>query len=588
MIKLLKNLTKKEWFLALISLILIIVQVWLELKMPDYMSEITVLVQTEGSKMSDIIKNGAYMLGCAFGSLVSAVIVGYLVATVAASFSKSVRKKLFDKVEDLAMSEVKGFSTSSLITRTTNDITQVQMLVAMGLQLMIKAPITAIWAITKILNKSWQWSMTTGIAVLILLTVISILTIIVMPRFKIVQKLTDKINGVTRENLTGIRVVRAFNAEIYQENKFEDVNTKLTNQQMYNQKKFAIMQPVMYLVMYFLTLAIYFIGAYLIRDASMVNKLGLFGDMVVFSSYAMQVIMSFLMLAMIFMMSPRAQVSANRINEVLDTDITIKDGNINTNKTNEVGTVEFKNVSFKYPDADEYLLKNISFKANKGETVAFIGSTGSGKSTLINLVPRFYDATEGEVLVDGVNVKDYTQEFLHNKIGYVPQKAVMFNGTVNSNIAYGDNGKGEISEEKIKKAIEVAQGKEFVEKMNEKYDTHIAQGGTNVSGGQKQRLAIARAIARNPEIYIFDDSFSALDYKTDSLLRKALKEYTKDATSLIVAQRIGTIMNADKIIVLEDGVSVGMGTHKELLKNCDVYKEIALSQLSKEELENAE
>ena len=588
MIKLLKNLTKKEWFLALISLILIIVQVWLELKMPDYMSEITVLVQTEGSQMSDIIKNGAYMLGCAFGSLVSAVIVGYLVATVAANFSKSVRKKLFDKVEDLAMSEVKGFSTSSLITRTTNDITQVQMLVAMGLQLMIKAPITAIWAITKILNKSWQWSMTTGIAVLILLTVISILTIIVMPRFKIVQKLTDKINGVTRENLTGIRVVRAFNAENYQENKFEDVNTKLTNQQMYNQKKFAIMQPVMYLVMYFLTLAIYFIGAYLIRDASMVNKLGLFGDMVVFSSYAMQVIMSFLMLAMIFMMSPRAQVSANRINEVLDTDITINDGNINTNKTNEVGTVEFKNVSFKYPDADEYLLKNISFKANKGETVAFIGSTGSGKSTLINLIPRFYDATEGEVLVDGVNVKDYTQEFLHNKIGYVPQKAVMFNGTVNSNIAYGDNGKGEISEEKIKKAIEVAQGKEFVEKMNEKYDTHIAQGGTNVSGGQKQRLAIARAIARNPEIYIFDDSFSALDYKTDSLLRKALKEYTKDVTSLIVAQRIGTIMNADKIIVLEDGVSVGMGTHKELLKNCDVYKEIALSQLSKEELENAE
>ena len=588
MIKLLKNLTKKEWFLALISLILIIVQVWLELKMPDYMSEITVLVQTEGSQMSDIIKNGAYMLGCAFGSLVSAVIVGYLVATVAASFSKSVRKKLFDKVEDLAMSEVKGFSTSSLITRTTNDITQVQMLVAMGLQLMIKAPITAIWAITKILNKSWQWSMTTGIAVLILLTVISILTIIVMPRFKIVQKLTDKINGVTRENLTGIRVVRAFNAEIYQENKFEDVNTKLTNQQMYNQKKFAIMQPVMYLVMYFLTLAIYFIGAYLIRDASMVNKLGLFGDMVVFSSYAMQVIMSFLMLAMIFMMSPRAQVSANRINEVLDTDITIKDGNINTNKTNEVGTVEFKNVSFKYPDADEYLLKNISFKANKGETVAFIGSTGSGKSTLINLVPRFYDATEGEVLVDGVNVKDYTQEFLHNKIGYVPQKAVMFNGTVNSNIAYGDNGKGEISEEKIKKAIEVAQGKAFVEKMDEKYDTHIAQGGTNVSGGQKQRLAIARAIARNPEIYIFDDSFSALDYKTDSLLRKALKEYTKDVTSLIVAQRIGTIMNADKIIVLEDGISVGMGTHKELLKKCDVYKEIALSQLSKEELENAE
>ena len=588
MLKLLKNFTKKDWLIVAISLLLIIFQVWLDLKLPDYMSEITKLVQTEGSQMSDVLKQGGYMLACAFGSLIAAIVVGYLTSLLSASFTLHVRKKLFENVENFGMQEIKKFSTSSLITRTTNDITQVQMLVAMGLQLMIKAPITAIWAITKILNKSWQWSMTTGIAVLILLTVISILTIIVMPRFKIVQKLTDKINGVTRENLTGIRVVRAFNAENYQENKFEDVNTKLTNQQMYNQKKFAIMQPVMYLVMYFLTLAIYFIGAYLIRDASMVNKLGLFGDMVVFSSYAMQVIMSFLMLAMIFMMLPRAQVSANRINEVLDTDITIKDGNINTNKTNEVGTVEFKNVSFKYPDADEYLLKNISFKANKGETVAFIGSTGSGKSTLINLVPRFYDATEGEVLVDGVNVKDYTQEFLHNKIGYVPQKAVMFNGTVNSNIAYGDNGKGEISEEKIKKVIEVAQGKEFVEKMDEKYDTHIAQGGTNVSGGQKQRLAIARAIARSPEIYIFDDSFSALDYKTDFLLRKALKEYTKDATSLIVAQRIGTIMNADKIIVLEDGVSVGMGTHKELLKNCDVYKEIALSQLSKEELENAE
>ena len=587
MIKLLKNLTKKEWFLALISLILIIVQVWLELKMPDYMSEITVLVQTEGSQMSDIIKNGAYMLGCAFGSLVSAVIVGYLVATVAANFSKSVRKKLFDKVEDLAMSEVKGFSTSSLITRTTNDITQVQMLVAMGLQLMIKAPITAIWAITKILNKSWQWSMTTGIAVLILLTVISILTIIVMPRFKIVQKLTDKINGVTRENLTGIRVVRAFNAENYQENKFEDVNTKLTNQQMYNQKKFAIMQPVMYLVMYFLTLAIYFIGAYLIRDAGMADKIGIFGNMVVFSSYAMQVIMSFLMLAMIFMMLPRAQVSANRINEVLDTEITVKDGTIDNNTNNEVGTVEFKNVGFKYPDGEDYVLKDISFKANKGETVAFIGSTGSGKSTLINLVPRFYDATEGEILVDGVNVKDYKLTSLYNKIGYVAQKAVIFNDTVSGNVSYGDNGKGEISREKVKEAIEVAQGKDFVEKMENSYDTQMAQGGSNVSGGQKQRISIARAIARNPEIYIFDDSFSALDYKTDSILRKELKKYTKDATTLIVAQRIGTIMNADKILVLDDGNLVGMGTHKELLESCEVYKQIALSQLSKEELDNA-
>lgn len=586
MIKLLKNLGKKEWILAAICLILIVGQVWLELKMPDYMSEITVLVQTEGSQMSEILKNGAYMIACALGSLLSAVIVGYLVSNISATFSMKVRKKLFDKVEDLAMNEVKGFSTSSLITRTTNDITQIQMLIAMGLQLMIKAPITAVWAVTKILNKSWQWSALTGVGVAILLGVIAVLMVIVMPKFKIVQKLIDKVNGVTRENLTGIRVVRAFNAEKYQEDKFENVNTKLTNQQLFNQKAFAVLSPVMYLVMYFLTLGIYFMGAYLIKDALMVDKLALFGDMVVFSSYAMQVIMSFLMLAMIFMMLPRAQVSANRINEVLDTEITIKDGKIDKDTTDERGTVEFKNVSFKYPDADEYLLKDISFKANKGETVAFIGSTGSGKSSLINLIPRFYDATDGEVLVDGVNVKDYTQEFLHNKLGYVPQKAVIFNDTVNNNIAYGENGKEKITEEKVKKAIEVAQGKEFVEKMEEQYNTHMAQGGTNVSGGQKQRLAIARAIARDPEIYIFDDSFSALDYKTDSILRKELKKYTKDATTLIVAQRIGTIMNADKILVLDDGVCVGQGTHKELLKSCEVYKQIALSQLSKDELDS--
>ena len=586
MIKLLKNLTKKEWLLAIICLVLIIIQVWLELKMPDYMSRITVLVQTEGSQMNEILKNGGYMLACAFGSLISAVMVGFFVAGIASNFSMYVRKKLFDKVQSLAMSEVKQFSTSSLITRTTNDITQVEMLIAMGLQLLIKAPITAVWAITKILDKGWQWSVITGVAVLVLLFVILVLFIIVMPKFKIVQKLTDNINNVTRENLNGIRVVRAFNAEQYQENKFEDVNTKLTNQQMFNQKTFAVMQPVMYTVLYGLTLAIYFVGAFLIRDALMFDKIEIFGNMVVFSSYAMQVIMSFLILAMIFMMLPRAQVSAKRINEVLDTDVTIKDGKMNEDLTKERGTVEFKNVSFKYPDADEYLLKNISFKANKGETVAFIGSTGSGKSTLINLVPRFYDATEGEILVDGVNVKDYKSDVLYNKIGYVPQKAVMFNGTVNSNVAYGDNGKGEITEDKVIKAIEVAQGKEFVEKMDDKYNTHIAQGGTNVSGGQKQRLAIARAIARDPEIYIFDDSFSALDYKTDYVLRKELKKYTKDATNLIVAQRIGTIMNADKIIVLDEGVIAGMGTHKELLKNCEVYKQIALSQLSKEELEN--
>ena len=584
MIELLKRLDKKDIIYAIICIIFIILQVWLDLKMPDYMSEITVLVQTEGSKMQDILINGGYMVLCALGSFAFAVIAGYLAATISSNFSRNLRKEIFDKVENIDTEEVKGFSTSSLITRTTNDVTQVEMLIAIGLQLLIKAPITAIWAVTKILNKSWQWSALTGVAVVILLSVIIVLMIIVVPRFKKVQKLIDKLNGVTRENLTGIRVVRAFNAEGYQEKKFDKVNTDLTDLQLYNQKKFAIMSPIMYMIMYCLTLAIYFVGAYLIENSVMADKIEIFGNMVVFSSYAMQVIMSFLMLAMIFMILPRAQVSANRINEVLDTKESIKEGSFD-GKTEEVGTVEFKNVSFRYPDADEYLLRNISFKANKGETVAFIGSTGSGKSTLINLIPRFYDATDGEVLVDGVNVKEYTEEALNNKLGYVPQKAVMFNGTVNYNIAYGDNGKGEISEKKIKEAAKVAQASEFVEKMDDKYETHIAQGGTNVSGGQKQRLAIARAIARDPEIYIFDDSFSALDYKTDSVLRRELKNYTKDATSLIVAQRIGTIMNADKIIVLDSGKCVGMGTHKELLKKCEVYKRIALSQLSKEELE---
>ena len=584
MLKLFKSFTKKDWLFILISLALIFTQVWLELKMPDYMSEITQLVQTEGSEMKDILINGGYMLACAFGSLVAAIVTGYITSKISSNFSKNIRKKIFTKVENLAMQEVKQFSTNSLITRTTNDVTQIEMLIAMGMQLLIKAPITAIWAVTKILNKSWQWSTITGIAVVVLMSVIAILMVIVLPRFRRVQKLIDKLNGVTRENLTGIRVVRAFNAEQYQEDKFNVANNNLTNQQLFNQSLFSIMQPLMYLIMNSVTLAIYFVGATLIKEAGIADKVVLFGNMVVFSSYAMQVIMAFLMLAFIFMMLPRAQVSANRINEVLDTQISIKDGKIDKPTTKEVGTVEFKNVSFKYPDADEYLLKDISFKANKGDTVAFIGSTGSGKSTLINLVPRFYDATEGEVLVDGVNVKDYTQEYLHNKIGYVPQKAVMFNGTVSSNIAYGDNGKEKATEEQIKKAIEVAQGKDFVEKMDDKYESHIAQGGTNVSGGQKQRLAIARAIARDPEIYIFDDSFSALDYKTDSVLRKELKKYTADATSLIVAQRIGTIMNADQIIVLDNGVVVGKGTHKELLKNCEVYKQIALSQLSEKEL----
>ena len=584
MFKLLKSFRKKEWLITIVSVCLIVMQVWLELKMPDYMSKVTILVQTEGSKMSDILINGGYMLLCAFGSLVGAIIVGYSIALLSAGFSKKLRGKLFRKVEEMSMSEVKGFSTNSLITRTTNDITQVEMFVGFGLQLLIKAPVTAVWAITKILNKSWEWSVVTSVAVVILLVVIGILTIIVLPKFKIVQKLTDKLNEVTRENLTGIRVVRAFNAEDYQEKKFKNVNNDLTNLQLFNQKSMSIMSPVMYLIMYMLTLVIYFIGAYLIKDAIMADKIALFGDMVVFSSYAMQIIMSFLMLAMIFMILPRAEVSASRINEVLDTDISVKDGNVETKS--EVGTIEFKNVSFKYPDAEEYVLKNISFKANKGDTVAFIGSTGSGKSTLVNLIVRFYDVTDGKILIDGVNIKDYKLEYLYKLIGYVPQRAVLFNGTVNSNISYGE-AMEKISDKKIVEASKVAQADEFISKMDNGYESHIAQGGTNISGGQKQRIAISRAIAKNPEIYIFDDSFSALDYKTDAVLRSELKKYTKDATSLIVAQRIGTIMNADKIIVLDNGESVGVGTHEELLKSCEVYKQIALSQLSKEELDNA-
>ena len=584
MLKQFKNFTKKDWLFIFISIFLIVGQVSLELKMPDYMSEITKLVQTEGSKMGDILLNGGYMLLCAFGSLVLAFFTGFLVSKVSSNFSKNIRKKLFDKVETLAIQDVKKFSTSSLITRTTNDITQIQMLISMGLQLLIKAPVTAIWAITKILNKGFEWSMVTLIAVLVLLITIVILMILVMPKFKVVQKLTDKLNGVTRESLTGIRVVRAYNAEDYQEKKFASVNNELTSLQLSNQYKFGVMQPVMYLVMYFLTLSIYFIGAYLIKDALLVDKLNLFSDMVVFSSYAMQVIMSFLMLAMIFMMVPRASVSAKRINEVINTPDIIKDGTSTDGSL--VGTVEFKNVSFKYPDAEEYLLEDISFTANKGETVAIIGSTGSGKSSLINLVPRFYEATKGSVLVDGVDVRDYKLESLNEKIGYVSQKAVLFRGTIKSNILYGSNDKN-ISDEKINEALEVSQASEFVRKLDDGINAMVSQGGTNYSGGQKQRLSIARAIAKDPEIYIFDDSFSALDYKTDAKLRHDLRAYAKDATMLIVAQRIGTILNADKIIVLESGKCVGMGTHKELLENCDVYKQIALSQISEEELKNA-
>lgn len=581
-----KNFNKKNVITFLAIILLVIGQVYFELKMPDYMSEITRLVETEGSEMSDILKNGGYMLLCALGSLGIAVFTDFLVAGLTATITKRIRKKLFTKVEDMATNEIKQFSTSSLLTRTTNDISQIQMTLAMGTQLIIRAPVTTVWAVFKILNKSWQWSALTGVEVVIMLSLISVIIAVVSPRFKIVQKLTDKLNTVSRENLTGIRVVRAFNAEKYQEDKFDKVNSDLTNMQMFNQKAFATLEPLIYLIMDFLPLGIYIIGAKLINNADMMSKIGLFGDMIVFSSYAMQIIISILMLAMIFMMLPRAQVSAGRINEVLDTPITIKDGKKDKVDTGVTGKVEFKNVTFQYPDADAPLLKNISFVANKGETVAFIGSTGCGKSSLINLIPRLYDATEGEVLVDDVNVKDYTQKELHNKLGYVPQKAVIFSDTVKNNVTFGNNGKGEITDKKVNEAIKVAQAEEFVSKMEDGTNTMMARGGTNVSGGQKQRLSIARAIARNPEIYIFDDTFSALDYKTDSILRKELKKYTKDATVLIVAQRIGTVMNADKIIVLENGNIVGIGKHRDLLNNCEVYKQIALSQLSEEELEN--
>ena len=579
MIKLFKNLGKKEWLLVFFIILFIIGQVYLDLKMPDYMSKITILVETSGSKMNDILLNGLYMMLCALGSLILAILVCFITANLSASFSLNVRKKLFNKVEDLSLNEVKTFSTSSLITRTTNDITQVEMFIGMGLQILIKAPITAVLAITKILNKNVEWSTLTALAVIVLLTTVGILTAIVVPRFKIVQKLIDKLNGVTRENLNGIRVIRAFNAEDYQKDKFEDVNVKLTRQQLFNQRAFAIMAPMMYLVMNTLNLAIYFVGAHLIDKAIMIDKLELFGNMVVFSSYSIEVIMSFLLLAFIFMILPRASVSATRINEVLDKEITIKDGDFDK-ETDEKGVIEFKNVSFKYPDAEEYILKDINFKVNKGETIAFIGSTGSGKSTLINLVPRFYDVTEGEVLVDGINIKKYKLETLYKKLGYVSQKAIIFNGTVKDNVLFGNSDTSELN---VINSVKISKAEEFVEKMDDKYLTHIASGGTNISGGQKQRLSIARAIARHPEIYIFDDSFSALDYKTDYELRKALKEST-DSTIMIVAQRIGTILNADKIVVLDDGKCVGIGTHKELLKSCDVYRQIALSQLKEEEL----
>lgn len=586
MFKILKRMNRKSVGLILICIVFIVFQVWLDLRLPDYMSNITKLVQTEGSQMSEILEQGGYMILCALGSLASAIIVGYFASYIAASFSKQLRKDVFYKVENFGMEELKKFSTSSLLTRTTNDITQIQMLIAMGLQLTIKAPITAVWAVSKIAGKNMEWTVLTGGAVLVLILFISILIALTLPKTRKVQELTDNLNRVTRENLKGIRVVRAFNAEEYQEAKFNEANEALTKTNLFVQRMMGLMTPLMQFVMSGISLGIYIIGAYLINAAGLTDRLNLFSDMVVFSSYSMQVIMAFMMLIVIFIILPRAQVSANRILEVLNTEEKIKDGTINKTDGKVKGKVEFRDVSFQYPDADEPILEHISFTAEKGETVAFIGSTGSGKSTLINLVPRFYDVTEGEVLVDDINVKDYTLEALHNKLGYIPQKAVLFRGTIESNVTYGKTDHEKPNQEKVKEAIRVAQASEFVEKKPEKYQAPIAQGGSNVSGGQKQRLAIARAIARDPEIYIFDDSFSALDYKTDFVLRKELKEYTKEATTLIVAQRIGTVKNADKIIVLDEGKMVGCGTHEELLKTCKVYQEIALSQLSKEELEN--
>ncbi len=586
MFKLLKEYKAKEYFWIFVVFVLVCIQVFFDLKLPDYMSEITQLVETDGSEMSEILRNGFYMIGCAFASLLSAICVGYIASNLSATLSLRVRKALFDQVEKMNLEELNHFSTGSLITRSTNDITQIQMFVAMGLQMIIKAPITAIWAVTKILNKSWQWSAATSVAVLVLLVTVFCIMRLVLPKFKITQKLTDKINKLMRENLIGIRVVRAFNAESYQEKKFEKANEDLTNTQLFTQKSLALLSPVMYLVMYFLTLFIYFMGAYLIEGALMVDKLTLFGDMIVFSSYAMQVIMAFLMLAMIFMIWPRAQVSASRINEVLDTTISIQEGSFD-GPCDQKGCIEFKNVSFQYPGAEAPVLNRLNFKVSQGQTVAFIGSTGSGKSTLVNLIPRFYDVSEGEILVDGHNVKEYTEKALQDKISYISQKAILFEGDIYSNVAYGKKPEGEYNLEQVEKAIEIAQSSDFVSEKEGQVHAKVAQRGSNFSGGQKQRLSIARAVAKDPEIMIFDDSFSALDYKTDAQLRKALHEHMQDTTVLIVAARIGTILHADQIVVLDQGECVGIGTHSELMKNCEVYQEIAYSQLSKEELENA-
>ena len=582
MLKVLKKMKWHDWCYALICIVFIVVQVWLDMTMPQYMNKITVLIETPGSVMSEVWKAGGMMLLCSLGSVMASVITAIFAARIGSNLSFTLRECIFKKVQTFSMEEIGKFSTASLITRSSNDIQQVLMFIVMGLQMLIKAPITAIWAICKIANQQWQWSLSTAIGVVVVLAVVGICITLVLPKVKRMQKLTDDINRITRENLNGLRVVRAYNAENYQEEKFEKANDELTKTQLFQQRTMAFMMPSMQLVQSGLMLAVYWIGATLM--SSVTDRIGLFGNMMVFSQYGIMIVMSFMMLVMPFMMLPRASVAAKRINEVLDTEPTIHNGNLTHGKEGLVGEIEFKNVSFKYPDAEEYVIQDISFTAKKGETVAFIGSTGCGKSTVINLVPRFYDVTQGEVLVDGVNVKDYDKHALRNKIAYVSQKATLFSGSISSNISYGDNGKGSATAEEIAEAVEISQAKDFVEKLPEKYDGYVAQGGTNFSGGQKQRLSIARAIARKAEILIFDDSFSALDYKTDRVLRKTLDEKCGNATRLIVAQRIGTIRDADRIIVLDDGKMVGNGTHNELMQNCEVYKQIALSQLSKEEL----
>ena len=584
MVKLLKKLTWKDFILAAVAFVFIIVQVWLSLTMPDYMSEITKLVQTKGSKMNDILIAGGKMLACALGSLLAAVCTSICASKISSNFSANLRGQVFHKVQSFSMEEIGNFSTASLITRSTNDITQVQMLIVMGLEVLLKAPIMAVWALCKISTKNWQWTASTGVAVVVLLSFVCVCVAVALPKFKKLQSLTDNLNRVTRENLTGLNVVRAYNAEGYQQKKFNDANDELTKTQLFANRTMGTMMPGIQMVMNGLMLAIYWIGAYLISNAQMFDKLTIFSDMIVFTQYAMQVVMSFMMLVMIFVLLPRASVSAKRINEVLDMPLSIKDGTKENGIDGKKGEVEFRNVSFCYPDAEKDVIEDISFTAHKGETIAFIGSTGCGKSTVINMIPRFYDATKGEVLVDGVNVKEYTQKALRNKIGYVSQKAVLFTGSIKSNVAYGDNGTKGFTDDVVKQAIETAQAKEFVDKTEGGVDAFVAQGGSNFSGGQKQRLSIARAICRHPEFLIFDDSFSALDYKTDRVLRDTLRKTCADATRFIVAQRIGTIRDADKIIVLDDGKIAGMGKHNELMETCEVYRQIAYSQLSKEEL----